>query len=55
MAGSGRSGVLNEVVVPLVNQQLCNSQGWYNGIITARMLCAGYEEGQRDSCQVSLE
>lgn len=36
--------------VPIANQEYCNTQ--YNGIITDRMICAGYEAGGKDSCQV---
>lgn len=40
---------LRAAVVPTVNQAKCNRQ--YRGGITARMLCAGYDEGGKDSCQ----
>ncbi|KAK2184069.1 hypothetical protein NP493_283g00013 [Ridgeia piscesae] len=42
---------LNEVRVPVVTQAKCNRPMWYNNAITDRMLCAGYEDGGRDSCQ----
>lgn len=35
--------------VPTVNQAKCNQE--YNGGITDRMICAGYDEGGKDTCQ----
>lgn len=40
---------LQKVDVPLVSRATC-SKG-YPGQITERMICAGYEEGGKDSCQ----
>lgn len=40
---------LRAAVVPIANQDYCNKQ--YKGKITPRMICAGYEEGGKDSCQ----
>ena len=52
MSGTSEQGVLNQVTVPIVNQATCNSQEYYRGIITGNMLCAGFKEGGRDTCQV---
>jgi len=41
--------VLRKVVVPFVTQDACNES--YRGEITDRMICAGLEEGGKDSCQ----
>jgi trypsin len=41
--------VLRKVVVPFVTQEICNRS--YPGEITDRMICAGFEEGGKDSCQ----
>lgn len=41
--------VLREATVPIVNQAKCNKT--YNNRITPRMICAGYDEGGKDSCQ----
>lgn len=46
--GSMTSQELREVVVPLVSNEQCNTA---YGIITDNMLCAGYENGGKDSCQ----
>lgn len=40
---------LNEVKVPLVAQSLCKEN--YGGDISDNMICAGLEEGGKDSCQ----
>ena len=39
-------------MVPIIGNEACNADGWYNGKIDNTMICAGYEEGGRDSCQV---
>ena len=46
--GSMTSLELREVIVPLVSNEQCNHT---YGIITDNMLCAGYENGGKDSCQ----
>jgi trypsin len=40
---------LQKVEVPLVSHNVCNND--YKGVITDRMICAGYEQGGKDSCQ----
>ena len=40
---------LQYVDVPLISNAKCNDQ--YNGAITSNMICAGYDEGGKDSCQ----
>lgn len=40
---------LRAAEVPIANQDYCNDR--YNGIITSRMICAGYKAGGKDSCQ----
>ncbi|XP_009074350.1 PREDICTED: transmembrane protease serine 5 [Acanthisitta chloris] len=42
---------LKEALVPLIGSRRCNSSCMYAGEITARMLCAGYLQGQVDACQ----
>uniref|UniRef100_A0A7N4V079 Peptidase S1 domain-containing protein n=1 Tax=Sarcophilus harrisii TaxID=9305 RepID=A0A7N4V079_SARHA len=46
------SDILQNVLVPLISSQLCNSSCMYKGLITPQMLCAGYLDGHADSCQV---
>lgn len=45
---------LQQVMVPLIGRDVCNQDDWYGGNITMGMVCAGYEEGGRGSCHVSL-
>lgn len=42
---------VNEVQVPVLNRDLCNE--WLDTPnVTEGMICAGYESGGRDACQV---
>lgn len=44
---------INEVQVPVLNRELCNE--WLVQLnVTEGMICAGYKEGGKDACQVSL-
>ena len=45
------SPVLKKVPVPLVSRNKCNAPPSYDGAITATMICAGLDQGGRDSCQ----
>ena len=42
---------LQEVQVPLVSEANCNDANSYNGDVTDTMLCAGIDEGGKDTCQ----
>lgn len=42
---------LRKATVPLVSRTNCNDSNSYNGQITTRMLCAGFDAGGVDSCQ----
>jgi secreted trypsin-like serine protease len=48
--GGTHSDVLRQVTVPVVPQQTCQ-EAYGAGEITDNMLCAGPEEGGKDSCQ----
>ena len=45
--------ILNQVMVPVIPQKLCQSPEWLGNNVTAQMLCAGYTQGDKDACQVS--
>lgn len=47
----GLPRILQKVEVPLVSSKVCNSAAAYNGQVSERMLCAGLEQGGKDSCQ----
>uniref|UniRef100_A0A182YN79 Peptidase S1 domain-containing protein n=1 Tax=Anopheles stephensi TaxID=30069 RepID=A0A182YN79_ANOST len=53
--GTTDSGELSEelqqLTVPILTNQQCRKSGYFRFQITAKMLCAGYLEGGRDSCQ----
>jgi len=42
---------LQEVKVPILNNNICNDPHHYPGLIDPTMLCAGWEEGGKDTCQ----
>uniref|UniRef100_A0A8C9C010 Acrosin n=1 Tax=Phocoena sinus TaxID=42100 RepID=A0A8C9C010_PHOSS len=42
---------LQEARVDIIDLNLCNSTGWYNGRIRSTNVCAGYPEGKIDTCQ----
>lgn len=61
MIGWGKKGVdqpqalyepaINEVVVPVLSQAECSD--WLGNLnVTDGMICAGYETGGKDACQV---
>jgi len=41
---------LQDAVVPLISNAVCNDPQSYNGAISANQVCAGYAEGGIDSC-----
>ncbi|MEM7802252.1 MAG: trypsin-like serine protease, partial [Chloroflexota bacterium] len=48
-SGGNTPTTLQEVSVPIVSNQVCNSK--YGGGITGNMICAGLDQGGKDSCQ----
>ncbi len=42
---------LRKATVPIVSRTNCNDRNSYNGQITERMICAGFDRGGVDSCQ----
>ena len=52
--GTGSSNVLNQVTVPIIAQSSCGSSSYYgNEFDPSTMICAGYPQGGKDSCQVT--
>jgi len=45
------SAKLRGVEVPLVSRTNCNDANSYNGALSTAMICAGFNQGGRDSCQ----
>lgn len=46
------SSVLQKVDVQLIQQDICSEA--YHYMISPRMLCAGYQKGKKDACQVTV-
>lgn len=42
---------LKKILVPLVSRETCNSPASYDGHVTDKMICAGVDQGGKDSCQ----
>lgn len=62
VAGWGRveerrppSKTLRRVVVPIWSQQQCLEAGYGSKKISDNMMCAGYHDGKKDACQVSIQ
>lgn len=45
------SASLQEVVVPILSNSECRKSGYGERRITDNMLCAGFKDGGKDSCQ----
>lgn len=50
--GGPVSSVLREVIVPIISNAECRNMKYPARKITDNMLCAGYQQGGKDSCQV---
>lgn len=54
-ATSGKaSDTLRSVKLPIISAHRCNSSASYSGHITNNMICAGFNNGGKDACQVRL-
>lgn len=55
VAGGGVPSILQEVQVPIIENQVCQDMfetAGHTKTILSSFLCAGYANGQRDSCEV---
>ncbi|ALU45188.1 hypothetical protein AT705_19695 [Pseudoalteromonas rubra] len=50
-AGGPSPDKLHEVDVPYISNEVCNDEKHYDGQISDSMICAGFDEGGKDSCQ----
>lgn len=53
-ARRGVSTTLQELEVPIMSNDECKETGYDQKQITDNMLCAGFKEGGKDSCQVKM-
>jgi hypothetical protein len=51
-SGTGSDTVLKQTIMPIVDRDTCNKTKDMVGYITPYMICAGWEEGKNDACQV---
>ena len=42
---------LHEVKLPIVDRDVCNAPDAYDGDVDSTMICAGYQQGGKDTCQ----
>ena len=49
------SCVLHDVQVPVMANEDCKKTNYNAKMITDNMMCAGFETGQKDACQVSRD
>lgn len=55
--GGGVPSVLQEVQVPIMENPVCQEMfrtAGHSKVILDSFLCAGYANGQKDSCEVSI-
>ena len=52
-AGGESPDQLMQVMLPLIDNDICNQPDWYDGNVDDSMVCAGYQEGRLGNCHVS--
>ena len=53
-AGGEQPDQLMQVMLPLIDNEICNQPGWHNNSLDDTMVCAGYEQGRLGNCHVSV-
>ena len=53
-AGGFQPDQLMQVMMPVIDNEVCNQPGWYNNSLDESMVCAGFQEGERGNCDVSF-
>jgi len=53
-AGGEQPDQLMQVMLPLIDNEICNQPNWYNSSVDDSMVCAGYAQGRLGNCQVSF-
>jgi len=53
-AGGESPDQLMQVMLPVIDNDVCNQPSWYEGHLDDSMVCAGYQEGRLGNCHVSL-
>jgi len=43
-----------QVMLPVIDNEVCNQPGWYDNNLDDSMVCAGFQEGERGNCNVSF-
>lgn len=48
------ANLLKQAEVPLIDTSTCNQSDYYDGLLLDHMVCAGYENGGTDACDVGF-
>ena len=51
-APGGNDDILLYARVPIIDRGICLRPDWYGNHMTDNMMCAGYPQGGKDTCQV---
>jgi len=53
-AGGESPDQLMQVMLPLIDNEVCNQPGWHNHKLDDSMVCAGFQQGEMGNCHVSF-